>query len=422
MKKKLVVSGAVMAGMVLAFSIMSCNSGDDRPVTLQIMYWDNVQKPVIDAAIAEFQEIHPAIRVTSTIVPWGQYWQRLQTTMVGGTAPDVFWMNVPNFPRYAENGHLLNLQPYLDAAGIDPSVYPQDLIDRYRLDGEIHVIPEQFDTIALAYNRRLFDEAGLSYPDETWDWNTLREKALLLTKDRSSGRQYGFIANSDSQAGYYNFMVMNGGRIISEDRKTSGFRDTGSIEAIQFLVDLMYKDRSAPPGQELYELNNPLDLFVSGSAAMATIGAWSVPVVYGALGEDVNVAPLPKSPSTGERRSIIHGLGWAGSARTKYPDETWLLLEHLISPEFSARLAEEGVTIPSYEGMADDWVQAIPSMDLQVFIDAQGYSWPYPVSRNTSEWMSIEMREMRDVWLGASEVSEAMEAIAEGMDQVLAAE
>ncbi|WP_181015506.1 ABC transporter substrate-binding protein [Alkalispirochaeta sphaeroplastigenens] len=422
MKGRLGVPGVVLATMIMIPAIMGCGSGTDSTVTLQMMYWDNVQKPVIDAAIAEFQEAHPHIRVNSTIVPWGQYWQRLQTTMVGGTAPDVFWMNVPNFPRYAENGHLMNLQPYLDAAGIDVSVYPHDLVERYRLNGDVHTVPEQFDTIALAYNRRLFDEAGVAYPDEGWDWNTLREKAALLTRDRPSGRQYGFIANSDSQAGYYNFMVMNGGRIISEDRKESGFRDSGSIEAIQFLVDLMYTDKSAPPGQELYELNNPLDLFVSGNAAMTTIGSWSVPVVYGALGEDVNVAPLPVSPATGERRSIIHGLGWAGSARTRHPEETWLLLEHLISREFAARLAAEAITIPGYEGMADAWIEAIPSMDLQVFIDAQSYSWPYPVSRNTSEWMSIETREMRDVWLGAREVSEAMATIAEEMDRVLAAE
>ncbi len=143
------VTGLIFAG----------GQGESKgPVTLQLMYWDNVQKPVIDAAIAEFEAENPNVKVESSIVPWGQYWQKLQTTTVAGTAPDVFWMNVPNFPKYSENGLLMDLQPRLDAEGIDTSVYPQDLINKYSVDGDIYTIPEQFDTIALAYNKQLFDE------------------------------------------------------------------------------------------------------------------------------------------------------------------------------------------------------------------------------------------------------------------------
>ncbi len=217
-------------------------------------------------------------------------------------------------------------------------------------------------------------------------------------------------------------MVMNGGTIISEDWKKSGFDDPKSIEAIQFLVDLMYVDKCAPVGQQIFELNLPLDMFTSGNVAMATIGSWAVPVVYGALGDAVDVAPLPKSPSTGERKTIIHGLGWTGYAKSKHPDETWALLKKLTSREFSASLAAAGITIPSYAGMAQDWVAAIPSMNLQVFIDAQEYSWPYPVSRKTSEWMSVEAREIKDAWMGNKSVEDAMHTIADEMNAILATE
>ena len=68
-----------------------CKTEESKgPVTLQLIYWDNVQKPVIDAAIAEFEVENPNVKVESSIVPWGQYWQKLQATTVAGTAPDVF--------------------------------------------------------------------------------------------------------------------------------------------------------------------------------------------------------------------------------------------------------------------------------------------------------------------------------------------
>lgn len=37
------------------------------------------------------------------------------------------------------------------------------------------------DTIALWYNKAMFDESGIDYPDETWTWDTLVEAADILT-------------------------------------------------------------------------------------------------------------------------------------------------------------------------------------------------------------------------------------------------
>ncbi len=48
----------------------------------------------------------------------------------------------------------------------------------------------------------MFDEAGIAYPDDTWDWDKLKEVAKKLTK--SDGSQYGFGAGLSNQEGYYN--------------------------------------------------------------------------------------------------------------------------------------------------------------------------------------------------------------------------
>lgn len=143
-------------------------------------------------------------------------------------------------------------------------------------------------------------------------------------------------------------MVMNGGGIISQDRKSSEFDKPGSIEAIQFLLDLIYKDKVSPTGQQMVE-TSPDDMFCSGKVAMTTIGSWYVPQVYKALGDKASVAPLPKSTKTGERKTIIHGLSWAGYAKTKHPQEVWKLLNYLVSKDSMSILAKTGITIPSYK-------------------------------------------------------------------------
>ncbi len=89
---------------------------------------------------------------------------------------------------------------------------------------------KDYDTIALWYNKTLFDEAGISYPDETWTWDTLKDAAKKLTKD--DGSQYGFCAGLHNQEGYYNFVYQNGGEIITDDKK-SGYDEKATIEGIE---------------------------------------------------------------------------------------------------------------------------------------------------------------------------------------------
>lgn len=423
MKKFLVVGFLCLA---IGLSGMYANgqsestSDSGKKVTLQLMYWDNVQKKVIDSALAEFEAANPNITVETSVVPWAQYWQKLQTTTVAGNAPDVFWMNVPNFPKYTSNDLLLNLSPYMKNSTTDASNYPADLMKAYTSKGNVFAIPEQFDTICLVYNKDMFDAAGMKYPDASWDWNTLRDAAIKLTKSTATGTQYGFLSAYGNQSGYYNFMVANGGYIISDDQKKSGFDDPKSIQALQFMVDLIVKDHCAPTGQEMVEQNDYLDLFTSRKVAMATIGSWSVPIVHEALGDSADIAPLPKSPNTGERKSIIHGLSWAGYAKTKNPEATWKLIQFLTDKGFNESLAKTAITIPAYKGMAADWVKAIPSYNLQCFIDALDYSWPYPVSSDTSQWESFATREIKNAFLGTTTVTDAMHSIADQMNKLLA--
>ncbi|WP_153057392.1 extracellular solute-binding protein, partial [Streptococcus suis] len=89
--------------------------------------------------------------------------------------------------------------------------FPDGLNEIYNINGKQYAIPKDFDTIGLWYNKKLFDEAGIPYPDDTWDWNKLKEVAKKLTKP--DGSQYGFGAGLSNQEGYYNFIYQNGGKV-----------------------------------------------------------------------------------------------------------------------------------------------------------------------------------------------------------------
>ncbi len=135
--------------------------------------------------IAEaFTAEHPNVTVEIQLTPYKEYFTKLQTAVSGGSAADVFWMNGPNFQLYASNGVLAPLD---DQGGIDPADYSQGLVDLYTFDGKLYGAPKDFDTVALWYNKELFDAAGVAYPEAGWTWDDFTAAAAALT-DPATGR------------------------------------------------------------------------------------------------------------------------------------------------------------------------------------------------------------------------------------------
>lgn len=140
---------------------------------------------------------------------------------------------------------------------------------------------------------------------------------------------------------------------------------------------------------------------------------------YSELGDDLGVAPLPAGKEEG---SIAHGIGWAMNGDTEEEELAWDLIKHLTGEKGNQFIAESGFSIPAQESMSDLWVDSMPELDLQVFIDAQEVSFPYPVSQNTIQWQDIEQAEIQGAFLGYKSMKEALDNVAREMDIILESE
>ena len=199
----------------------SGNSGNN-PGTLSVSIWDNNQLPGLRSIMEDFTN-ETGIPVDIQVVPWDQYWTLLEAGAQGGTLPDVFWMHSTYSQRFMRNDMLLDLTDRIAQSDvIDPDNYYQDVLGLYQYDGKTYAIPKDYDTIALWYNKTMFDEAGISYPDETWTWETLADAAAKLTNKEKN--IYGFASPAAyNQDGYYNLIYDMGGYILNEDKSASGW-------------------------------------------------------------------------------------------------------------------------------------------------------------------------------------------------------
>ena len=388
-------------------------------VTIRYGLWDSNQEPTLRKIADRFEELNPDIKVEIELTPYKDYFTNLETSATGGSAPDVFWMNAPHVTQYARGGMILSLDDKVTSSElVQKSDFPDSLIQLYTVDNVWYGMPKGFDTVAVWYNKEIFDNAKEAYPSPDWTWDDFVETAKRLT-DKNKGI-YGAAVQLDEQAGWYNTIGLFGGYVISDDKKTSGFDDPKTIAGIQCWKDLIDAGVS-PTYAQLNDTSSNI-LFESGKLAMQWNGSWAVPE-YACIDEIKDKIDVVEVPSVdGKKSCVIHGLGNCIFSQTKYPDQCWKFVEFLGSKEAMTMQAEAGIDISARSETTHIWVESLPQYNLQVYMDAADYAYPYPASANTSAWQTPMYDEVYAAFNGDKTVEDACKELAATMNAALAAE
>ena len=383
-------------------------------ITLTYGFWDDAQRPAVEQQIAAFKALHPNITIEPQVVPWDDYWTKLQTGVAGGSTYDVFWMNADDLPVYAAQGAIVPIQDMVDDGSIDVDAYPESLRSIYTFDGKVFGIPRDFDTIALFYNKDLFDKAGVEYPTGDWTWDDLRAAAEKLTP--GDGSQWGYASSLGGQQNYYNLIKQNKGEILNADQTESRLGEPAACEALQFAGDFIADGLS--PSVAVMQANDPHDmLFPAGVIAMISGGSWNS-LTFSQSGQNIALAPLPQGKA---RASAIHGLAnviWSGS-KNQCAAMEWV--KYLASADAERILGSTGTVIPAMHGLQEEWVSSLPSLDLQVFLDAVDYSFPVPNPKSGPEWGNNVDAVLVEAWSGGIPREEVCAKVNEAANAALKA-
>ena len=397
------------------------SSGDvDSDAVLSVSIWDTYQEPGIKKILDSFTD-KTGIETELSVITWSEYWTILEAGAQGGDLPDVFWMHSNESQRYMENDMLLNLSEQIEASEeIKPENYPADILELYKMEDDTYAVPKDIDTIAVWYNKAMFDEAGVPYPTADWTWEEMGEIAKKLTnKDKN---QYGIaVRNDGNQEGYYNMVYANDGCVVNDDKTASGWDDPKTIEAMEVFESWI--QAGVMPSLETMSENDPPTLFQSGTAAMVIQGSWMLSAYKDNeyTVENADIVELPVNSKTGRRVSVYNGLGWAASANTEYPEESWKLIEYLGSKEGQTMQAELGVTMSAYKGTSDAWVNSA-DFNLEAYMNMMDDMVIRPYSRSTVTWENEDSEILKGVYSGEITMEEACKQMAKQMNDKLAEE
>lgn len=407
---------------LLATGLTACSSNQSATETsengekTEITYaiWDKIQQPGMQKIADAFMEENDDITVKVQVIPWNEYWTKMEASANGQNLPDVFWMHSFEAARYMEAGALMDLT---ESYNKEKGNYPEELVELYSLDNKNYAIPKDISTIGLWYNKELFDKKGIAYPDDTWDWAKFKEVAKELT-DVEEGI-YGFGAPNDTEVGYYNAIFQNEGKVISDDKTKSELNSPATQEALQWWLDFSLKDQSSPTVAQTAE-NDIRSLFASGKIAMIFDGSWvfNDNASNDYLKENADVAVLPKGKV---RATVYNGLGNAVSAYTKNKDAAIRFVEFLSSKKGMEIQGSSATAIPAYKGADKTFVEATKdTFNTEVFSEmlAYGVLRPNGTAFNRAEQTATE--DLAPMFSGKITVSEATEQAAKDVDSILA--
>ena len=426
MKRKL-LAATLTAAMVL--SLAACGGGSSSSSSsgtaasgsgasgsgeLQVNIWDNNQLAGLQQIADEWTE-ESGVKVKINVVDWDNYWTLLEAGASGGQMPDVFWMHSNTAQMYMENDLLLNLDDYIakDDA-IDLANYYEGIVELYNRDdnGSQYALPKDHDTIALLYNKAIFDKYGVEYPTDDWTWEDVRDAAAKITEAGKADGVYGYAINtSNNQDGWYNIIYDYGGQVITDDHKGTTI---GSDEAKAGMEMLRQILEVAAPQTVVAETGTD-SLFNSGLTAMITQGSWMINTFYKAEHhDDYAWAMLPYADvngngqcDKGERYSAYNGLGWAAAANTADPDAAYSLISYFCSEKAQKEQAALGVTMAGMKGVSEDFANAFEGMDVSAFTRAEeeGDLFFRPYTRNTTVWEDALQQNggFLDAWLNPSD-------------------
>lgn len=388
-------------------------SSDNGSVT-EISYamWDAAQQDIYQELIDDFEAENDDVKVTLEVTPWDQYWTKVEAAVTGGSVADVFWLNIPNSTDYIEEGVVAPLTDY----DINVDNIPEQYIEAFQRDGVLYGIPKDFDTQALWYNKEVFDNAGVDYPDDTWTWDDWYNAAAEITDEENN--VYGVLAPVNYQGGYHDLIYQNGGTVFTEDGTESNLNSPEAMEALEFYKSFV--DDGLSPSLEVMAESESYQIFNSGNIGTIMGGSWMTGTYlkdneYGL--ENFDVAPLPMKEQRATTSNSIANVIAESSENKKAAAR---FIEFLNTEEANLKVAESGVVIPAAEGTQQPWVEAYPDQNLQVFVDAVEYAVPLPYNKNGQAANESQPQYLNRAWTGEVTLEEAVNEFVEQANNILA--
>lgn len=438
MNKKMVVVGFVLLLIVPVLGLIAGGQEETETkekvtVTFMVSRGSDAQAGAMSTISENYNStvgLEEMIEVKYEPVPggWPEYTQKLLARIAANNAPDIVNLSPLNKVDFTTNGYLLDLKPYMDEIGFDTDMIYESNIDSWKgRNGEYFGIGHGAMGEAIYYNKDLFEEAGLPVPSldwsNSWTWEEFGDYARALTKGSGVSKQYGFFV--EPQLGWMTpIFKAYGGSVGLLDGSALNMNHPGSVEALEFLVDLMWVDETCPKSVTI-DATPAGDLFKTGRLAMHWDGSWWMGSYMNAdLDFEWGVLPLPSGPKGAYTGMWIDAYNVPANA--KYPREALKVIEYFVGSDSTNVYIDHGIFgIPANKEVArergSELYKDFPEQYSKVWIDSAGYGTQPEYTLNWNEVWDMTNTVIERIELGELSVQEACDLMVDESIRIIKA-
>jgi multiple sugar transport system substrate-binding protein len=298
----------------------------------------------------------------------------------------------PNLPKFVYMNEVEPLDEWIkNDPDFDPSVFYKECMDEGNWDNVQWAIPDTFSPVCLWYNKNLFDDSGVKYPNRDWTIDDLMAAARKLTKDLNGDNIpdiWGFYTNNNHWNRYPCWIWMTGGEFMTPDGLHATFDSPKVVAGITWLANLALKDRLMPSSTVLGAFTSG-NLFIAGKLAMTTETRYALGVFFQEKNRDKirafkwDVCELPHD----QKRATTFVCGLNMIPRTVPPERkkmAWDYIKFMSDVPGQEVVAANNAGLPARREIAEKLVThpgTSPEND-RAFLDSVSYSryfyWPFP--------------------------------------------
>jgi multiple sugar transport system substrate-binding protein len=290
--------------------------------------------------------------------------EKMKEVMQGDNPPDVVMVGYEQLPELISNNLLTQLDPMITKDKFDISDMVPAVIDGLKKsgDGKLYALSPTFNSSAVIFNRKMFDEAGVAYPKDKMTWEETFELGRRLSKGEGENRKYGFSFSTQSMGDLFYSLQMYTAPLqlrMYDEKGEKMTVDTDQWEKIWNTMLQLKKDKILPeqPDQAAMRAKmssqnggdfNPFqyDDFLSGRVAMSIINYGQLSQITNAnknaqnikgftpIDWDVVTLPVhPEAPDIGGYMSMNGIMGV--NAKAQNVEDAWKFIKFINSEDWA---------------------------------------------------------------------------------------
>ncbi|WP_010495978.1 ABC transporter substrate-binding protein [Paenibacillus elgii] len=386
-----------------------------EPVTVTLAGWGSSpeEQDLLKQTIKEFESKHPNVKVKYEVIA-DQYMDVIKTRLIGGEGPDVFYLDAFEAPALIEKGVIEPLDSYVKPE-FDVADFEEPLLNAFKVGGKTYGFPKDSSTLAMFYNKKHFEEAGITKPPTTWE--ELQDAAKKLTKTEG-GKTVRFGFGVAPELARQMYMAQAFGGKVSDDKGNAAFASPEALKGLQLVVDLHNKDKSSGEPKEV-GAGWGGEMFGQGKASIVFEGNWAIPFLNNNY-KDLQYATAELPTVNGKKGTMAFTVAYVMNKASKKKEASWELISYLTGKEGMKTWTSKGFALPTRKSVAKELGYDKDPL-RGALVAGSAYATPWQAGPTLPTVMNNFNNQFLDAFLGKSSLEDAMKKAQETANKEIAA-